>query len=132
MAIQRNSNVIRAMAAVLFVTVLWPTKGWSQDLPEGLSMAIVAEYKSEIPGIDKVQLRKISLQPGAEAAFTIDAQLFCHATDGTILVVDNTRGTSTMYTAGSRWAPTRGATVDISNPGDDIHVHWVYALIEKK
>ncbi len=133
MAIQKNSTVICAMAAALFVAVLWPTQGWSQGLPEGVSMSIVAEYKTDIPGIDKVQLQKLTLQPGAELAdFFIENQIFCHATDGVILVVDAAAGKSTLYTAGSRWAPTKGATVNISNPGDDVHVHWVYALIEKK
>ncbi len=131
MAIQRNSNVICAMAAVLFVAVLWPTQGWSQDLPEGVSMDIVAEHKTDIPGIEKVELRKLSLQPGAEMAFTLAEQLFCHATDGVISVVDHTNGTTTLYQAGSHWAPTKGTSVTISNPGDDIHVHWAWALIEK-
>ncbi len=118
MASQRNSNVIRAMAAFLFVAVLWPTQGWSQDLPEGVS-------------IEKVQVRKFTLQPGAELAnFTVEDEIFCHATDGVVSVVDHTAGTSTLYTAGSRWAETKGSTFTISNPGDDIHVHWMYTLID--
>lgn len=86
----------------------------------------------DIPGIEKVELKKITLEPGAILAnFPVKDQIFCNATQGVISVIDHTSGTSTLYTAGSRWAPRKGGIFTISNPGEVTHVHWVYALIEK-
>ncbi len=116
--------------AVLFL--LFPLQAWSQDLPEGVGAQVVAEYAVDIPGVEKVERRQLSLAPGASWEFELEDTLFCNATQGVIVVVDLTLGTSTLYTVGSRWAPNKGSTVFISNPGDETHVHWALALIEKK
>ncbi len=113
--------------------LLLPAKGWSQDLPEGVEFQVVAEYAVDIPGVEKATLGKLSLAPGAKwENLPIENTEFCNATQGVISVVDHTLGTSNLYTPGSRWAPHKGSSVTITNPGDVTHVHWVLALIEKK
>lgn len=47
-------------------------------------------------------------------------------------MVDQTAGTTTVYVAGSRFAPQKGHTVTIFNPGDELAVQWNYCLIENE
>ena len=127
----RKPIVAAAFSAFFFALLLVPVQGWSAGLPEGVSVDVIAEYPVDIPGIEKVVLKKITLEPGAKLAnFPENDTTFCHATAGTITVVDHANGTTTIYTEGARWAPQKGATYSISNPGDVTHVHWVYALVE--
>lgn len=128
--INRKWTIVPTVFAAALL--LLPAKGWSQDLPEGVEAQVVAEYAVDIPGVEKVDLRTLSLAPGAKWGFTIEDTIFCNATQGVISVVDHTLGTSNLYTQGSRWAPRKGSNVTVSNPGDETHVHWALALIEKK
>ena len=125
-----SSLIVGAFLAIALL--LSPAQSWSQDLPEGVGMEVVATYPVDLSGIEKVELRKVTLEPGAILKnFTVKDQFFCHVTQGEILIVNQASGASVLYSAGSRWAPVKGSTVTISNPGDVTHVHWVYAMIEK-
>ena len=117
------------LAAALLIT---PSKGWAGTLPEGVTVQMVAEYTVPVSGLEKVVLQKVILEPGATWTVTLKNQIFCNVTQGSVLVVDHETGSSTLLTTGSRLAPIKGHTVTVSNPGDETHVHWVYALIEKK
>ena len=127
---------IRSLGIAPFLAVLllvFPVQSWSQGLPEGVEVQVVAEYSVTIPGIEKVQLRKVTLQPGAILEnIPVNDTDFCSETQGTLTVVDHKNGTTTLYAAGSRWAPEKGITATISNAGDVPAVMWVYRLIEKK
>ncbi len=128
----RISSMLISTAFLAAVLLIAPSKGRAAELPEGVTVQTVAEYSVDVSGLEKVVMRKIILEPGASWEVTVDDQVFCNVTQGSILVTDHQAGTSTLYTPGSRWAPAKGNTVTISNPGDETHVHWVYALIEKK
>ncbi|MFQ6016588.1 MAG: hypothetical protein ACE5KF_00175 [Kiloniellaceae bacterium] len=123
----RTSLVVGPFLAALLL--LFPMQGWSA---EGIEVKVVAEYPVNIPGIEKILLRKVNFQPGASVDLTVEHVEFCSATQGIWSVVDHTNGTTTIYTAGSRWAPEKGAKVTVSNPGDEPAEQWVYRLIEKK
>ena len=125
-----SSLVVGAFLAIaLFLST---AQSWSQDLAEGVNVTVVATYPVDLPGIERVELKKWTLEPGAILKdLTIKDQFFCNVTQGVILIVDQKTGASTLYAAGSRWAPVKGSTVTISNPGDVTHVHWVYAMIAK-
>ncbi len=126
----RSSLVVGPFLAIaLFLST---AQSWAQELAEGVAVATVATYPVDLPGIEKVELRKWTLEPGAILKdLKIKDQFFCNVTQGVILIVDQESGASTLYAAGSRWAPVKGSTVTISNPGDVTHVHWVYAMIAK-
>ena len=128
----RISSLLISTAFLAAVLLIAPSKGWAEELPEGVTYQTVAEYSVDVSGLEKVMMNKLILEPGAMWEFTVNNQVFCNVTQGSILVVDHEAGSSTLYTTGSRWAPTKGNTVTISNPGDETHVHWIYALIEKK
>lgn len=124
-----SSLVVGAFLAITLL--ISPAQSWSQDLPEGVGVAIVATYPVDLPGIEKVELRKVTLEPGATWELTVKDNFFCNVTQGMISVFDHGAGTTTLYTPGSRWAPIKGNTVTVTNPGDETHVHWVYAMIAK-
>ena len=106
--------------------------GSSAKLPEGVRIQLVAEYSSDIPGVQKVQLRKVTLEPGATLGnFTVADPLFCNATAGTISVFDHAKGTTAVYRSGDHWSFARGQFT-LSNPGDVDHVHYLYAMIQSQ
>ncbi len=118
------------LAALL---LLFPVQSWSAGLPEGMTVDLIAEYPVQIPGLEKVQLKKMTMQPGTVLKeFTVPVSHYCTVTQGMFTVVDHTAGTTTVYVAGSRFAPTKGHIVTVSNPGDELAVQWNYYLIEKK
>ena len=65
MMITRISIVYSLLLALLIFAL--PVSAWSQmtDLPEGVSIVVVAEYDTDTPGVEKVQLLKVTFQPGA-------------------------------------------------------------------
>ncbi|MDT8343056.1 MAG: hypothetical protein RQ752_01375 [Thermohalobaculum sp.] len=102
---------------------------WSVALPAGVDVDIVEEYTADVPGVEKVQLRKMTLAPGATLAnFTISDQLYCMAAEGDISVVDHTRGTAATYSTGDHWTYPAG-TYTLSNPGAVEHAHYFYAMV---
>ncbi len=124
--------VVAIPLAVLFLFLLSPLQGLSEELPEGVTAQLVAEYPSNIPGMKKIQLFKITLQPGAVwKDIPVENTDLCNATQGTFTVVNQKTGTTTIYAEGSRWINEKGTTVTVSNPGDVPAVQWVYVLNEK-
>ncbi len=113
--------------AILFL--LFPTQSWSEGLPEGVTWEVVAVYKVDDPGIDKVQLGKFSMKPGTSFETPVEATVeFCTATQGEFTVVNHDLGTTTIYATGSRWTQKKGHKVTISNSGDGLAIQWVYEL----
>ena len=37
----------------------------ADELPEGINVTVIAEYKSRVPTLDKVRLVRVLLEPGA-------------------------------------------------------------------
>ena len=108
--------------------LLLPGKGWSQGLPEGVTADVVATYEVDIPGVDRVDLVKFSMEPGATLYLAIEARGFCTGTQGMFKVLNHDLGTTTVYSAGSRWSQEKGWNITVSNPGDDLAVQWVYEI----
>ncbi len=102
---------------------------WSMALPEGVSIELVAEYAADIPGVEIVQLRKMTLKPGATVAnLSIAEQLYCIGAEGEVSVVDHTNGTSAVYATGDHWTYTKGEYT-LSNPGAVDNAHYFYAMV---
>ena len=128
----RRPMVVAIPLAVLFLFLLSPLQGLSEELPEGVTAQLIAEYPSKIRGVKMIQLFKITLQPGAVwKDIPIENTDLCNATQGTFTVVDQKKGTTTLYSKGSRWVNEKGTTVTVSNPGDVPAIQWVYVLNEK-
>ena len=51
--------------SVLFVLLLYPLQSRSQVMSEGVSVVTISEHNINTPGVEKVKLVKMTLQPGA-------------------------------------------------------------------
>ena len=113
--------------AIAFLTV--PVVGQAAELPEGVSVDLIAEYPSMTNGVEKILFRKITLKPGASWSLTVPAQSVCEGTGGELQVVNHTTGETFNFKAGDRWFTTPGHEVTLSNPGSVDHEHLFYTLI---
>ena len=121
------------VATIIVAFLIFPIQAWAQALPEGVTFDVIATYASDIPGVERVELQKFTLAPGAKLEnFPVENVEFCSSTQGTIRVTDETTGETNIYAAGSRWQPKIGHKGSVSNPGTELHVHWIYAFVLKK
>ncbi len=126
-------RILSGLPCLAILFLLFPTQSWSGELPEGVTWEVVAVYKVDDPGVDRVELGKFSMEPGATLTMPIEATVeFCTVTQGTFTVVNHDLGTTTIYTTGSRFSQAKGQKVTASNPGDTVAVQWVYELYAKE
>ena len=112
------------------LVMLFPVQGWSATPSAGVEFQVVKEYAVDMPGVQKMQLTKMTLEPGATLEnFTANDPIFCSTTEGVVSVVDHTYGTTKAYAAGSHWAMRKGAQLTLFNPGDVKHVAYFYEMI---
>ncbi len=124
--ISRSLSLIAFMAIALLIL---PSKSWAA---EGIDVKVVAEWPVDIPGIEKMQLRRVVFQPGATIDLTIEHVEFCNGTQGEWAVTIPAGGQTTLHTAGGRWRmPAKGTKITVTNPGNVPAVQFVYRLIEK-
>jgi hypothetical protein len=104
----------------------------ADELPEGIKVSVIAEYKSRIPALDNVRLVRVQLEPGA--AFDnvlVKNEEYCELKKGTLTHTNHTTGITDVFTAGARWAPPKGDRHTVTSTGDEVADMWVYQLIEK-
>ena len=124
--INRSLSLIAFLAIALLIL---PGKSWAA---EGIDVKVVAEWPIDIPGIEKMQLRRVVFQPGATIDLTIEHVEFCNGTQGEWAVTIPAGGQTTLHTAGGRWRmPAKGTKITVTNPGNVPAVQFVYRLIEK-
>ncbi len=123
--INRSLSLIAFLAIALLIL---PSKTWAA---EGIESKVVAEWPVDIPGIEKMQLRRVVFQPGATIDLTIKYVEFCNGTQGEWAVTIPAGGQTTLHTAGGRWRmPAKGTKITVTNPGNVPAVQFVYRLIE--
>jgi uncharacterized cupin superfamily protein len=127
-----NRGSLRVGLLVAALLLLYPMQSWSQDLPQGVTWEVVAVYNVDIPGVDRVELGKFTIEPGATLTMPLEADEFCTVTQGTFTVINHDLGTTTVYATGSRFSQAKGQKVTVSNPGDTLAVQWVYELYGKE
>ena len=128
------SNCRGHAARLLFaVSLLIVTNhAYGEELPEGITVTLIAEYASRIPALEKVRLVKVVMKPGA--AFTnivITNEEYCRLSQGQLTRTNHTTGITQVITAGSMWAPPKGDRHTVISTGDVDAVMWVHQLIEK-
>ncbi len=126
----RTKNFTLA-TAILAIALVAPPGQSRADLPEGVSIVVLAEYPSKTPGVEKVLFRKITLKPGASWTFTVPAQSLCQGTKGVLEVTNHASGKTTIRKAGDRWDTTPGEKVTLANKGTVDHEHLFYTMIVK-
>lgn len=105
---------------------------YAEELPEGISVQVIAEYVSRIPALEKVRYVKVVMKPGA--AFTnivIANEEYCRLSQGRLTRTNHTTGITQVITVGSMWAPPKGDYHTVTSTGDVDAIMWVYQLIEK-
>ena len=128
--INRGLTLIAFLAIALLIL---PSKSWAAEPPAGIDVKVVAEWPVDIPGVEKLQLRRVEFQPGATIDLTISHVEFCNGTQGEWAVTIPAGGTTTLHTAGGRWRmPAKGTKITVSNPGNIPAIQFVYRLIEKE
>ncbi len=125
--INRSLSLIAFLAMALLIL---PSKTWAA---EGIDVKVVAEWPVDIPGVEKVLLRRVEFQPGASLTdFEMKFVDFCNATQGEWAIKNLSTGETALHIAGSRWRmPPKGTKVNITNPGNIPAVQFIYRLVEK-
>ena len=127
----RTLNLLTATTFLAVALLAVPSKGWA-GMPEGVIIDAIAEYPSEVPGLEKILLRKITLKPGASWSLTVPEQSVCQGIKGVLQVVNKTTGKISIFNAGDRWSTVPGHEVTLNNNGTVDHEHLFYTLITKK
>lgn len=103
----------------------------ADELPEGITATVVAEYQSRVPGLEKVRLVRVLLEPGAKFDdVEVKNEEYCELKSGTLTHTNHATGVTDVFTAGARWAPPKGDRHTVVNTGDAVADMWVYQLIE--
>lgn len=118
-----------AITASLFFAV---PDAKAEELPEGITVTVIAEYKSRVSNLDKVRLVRVLMKPGAIFDnVLVKNEEYCELKKGTLTDTSHATDTTSVYTVGSRWAPPKGERHTVINTGDEIADMWVYQIIEK-
>ncbi len=126
--------VLSAMVLILGLS-LAPV-GWqalAQGLPPGVTVEVLADYGSPgIPGVARVRLKRLTMQPGAKIEnLTIKTTNYCETSKGTVTaVIEN--GPTLILGPGSRWVEPKGLIYKVlRNDGDvpfvDVFVQITHA-----
>ncbi len=125
---------IHLMIALVITTLLFLVvpDADAEELPEGITVTVIAEYKSRVSNLDKVRLVRVLMKPGAMFDnVLVKNEEYCELKKGTLTDTSHATNTTSVYTVGSRWAPPKGERHTVINTGDEIADMWVYQIIEK-
>lgn len=123
---------ILTVLAIAAPLCLAGARGLAEELPEGISVTVVAEYQSRVPGIETVRLVRVLMRPGAKFDdVVVKNEEYCELKAGTLTHTNHDTGVTDVFTAGARWAPPKGDRHTVVNTGDAVADMWVYQLIEE-
>ncbi len=104
----------------------------SEELPDGITVNVIAEYPSRVSNLDVVRLVRVLIEPGALFdRVEIKSEEYCELRKGTLTHINHNTGVTDVFTAGARWAPPKNEFHTVINTGDGVAEMWVYQLIEK-
>ena len=94
---------------------------------KGVERKVFKNVESMIPGFPKVQLRAITLQPGANTKATMKNPMICECTRGTLEVTQDGK----MWTAktGDIWTCKEGMVEETANKGKTAATMRVFDLL---
>ena len=129
-----SAKPTRLFTALLIVAPLFivAPNALSDELPEGIKVSVLAEYKSRVPNMEKVRLVRVQMEPGASFDnVEIKNEEYCELKQGTLTHTNHNTGVTNVFTVGARWAPPKGDRHTVTSTGDEVADMWVYQLIEK-
>ncbi len=129
------SSSLTGLAARLLIAIpilIIASNAYPEELPEGITVSVIAEYPSSLPILETVRLLKVVQQPGA--AFVDEVVLsdeYCWLTKGILTSNNLITGETVVYGTGSHWTAAKGLRHTTRNTGDVEAVMWVLQLVEK-
>ena len=123
--------LIPMLLFAFMLAVLTPTQADAQGLPKGVKVVLVSEHNPNIPGIAKVTVQRMTMEPGAVIKLTVKGIPFCDATKGILTVTDEKTGATMTFGVGSRWAPPEGMVATLKNTGDTLNEHYITRIVRK-
>lgn len=132
MALKKGSIIL--WLGISFFLMLLPLArdANSAMVAEGVNVTVIAEYPTTVPGLKFIRLIRIDYEPGASIPVSLlHSDEFCTITQGALSVVDQGKGTTNVYSVGSRWSLQKGTTGTSTNVANGPTSMWVYQLIEK-
>ncbi len=127
----KNRQTVLLAILMFAVAMMLMTTSAAAQGPTGVSSKVLAEFPSEIPGIEKIVLLEFRLEPGAKLENFVHKETnFCTAKQGLLTAVVG--GTTVIRGPGSRWVCPLGLKVSLYNNGSEPHVHHIWQLIPSK
>ncbi|MFQ5915236.1 MAG: cupin domain-containing protein [Nitrospinota bacterium] len=124
-------SVFLAALMVAAALTLMSTAAQAQPERKGVSYKVLAAFPSDVPGIGKLVLVELRLEPGGYMKnVTLPATGLVTAIQGTLTVVSG--GKTVIHGAGSTWVSPKGTKVSIYNNGSEPHVHHIWRLVPSK
>lgn len=128
---QRRPSMLFVIVIVA-LTPLLMTKPASALPPgvivEGITSKTLAELPSEIPGIKKIKLKELRVEPGAKREnYVVKSTSFCTVVQGELTVV--TDNGTVVHGPGSTWMMRKGTKQSIYNKGSELHIQQVWSLV---
>ena len=122
-------TVILLVAIPILVTA---GDAYPVELPDGITVTVIAEFPSKVPGLEKMRLVKVVFQPGAKFDnILVPNEEYCRLEQGQLTRTNHNTGITQVLTIGALWASLKGTRHTVTNTGDVDTIMWVYQLIEK-
>lgn len=130
----RKTTLLRRLGVpILGVLLLLATQANAQMVAEGVTVTVVAEYPTTVPGLEYIRLIKVYYEPGASIPESlIRSDEFCTISQGALSVANKTTDTTSVYSVGGRWSLKKGMRSQTTNVAEGPTTMWVYQLIEKE
>ena len=120
------------LLSAFLLAVLTPIQADGSAHRKGGSIVLVSEHKVNIPGIKKVVIQRLTLEPGAVwKDVKVSGMPFCDATKGVVTVTDQATGATSTFGVGSRWAPAEGMMATLANTGGTVHEHYITRIVRE-
>ena len=130
---RKMTLLCRLGVLVLGVSLLLAAPANAQMQAEGVTVTVLAEYPTTVPGLEKIRLIKVDYEPGASIPESlIRSDEFCTISRGALSVMNRTTDTTNIYSVGGRWSLRKGMLSGTRNVADGPTTMWVYQLVEKE
>ena len=125
---QSRQAVVLATLMVTVALLLLIRAAPATELPEGVSLRVLSESPSGIPGIEKIQLQEVRMEPGAKwENFVLRDTSLCTVIQGELTVV--WAGEPVTYSLGSTLMIPKGVQRSFYNNGSEPNVQHIWGLV---
>ncbi len=125
---QSRQAVVLTTLMVAVALMLLYRAAPATELPEGVSLRTLSESPSGIPGIEKIQLQELRMEPGAKwENFVLRDTSLCTVIQGKLTVA--WAGEPVTYSLGSTMMIPQGMQQSFYNNGSEPNVQHIWRLV---